>query len=80
MDDQCLDCALCREVAPKNFMRSDEGGYSYVSKQPDTPEELYLCMEVARECPVDAVGLDGDRKNWNSPLKADELMPWWKFW
>ena len=33
-DDQCLDCDLCRETAPANFTRSDDGGYSYVFKQP----------------------------------------------
>ena len=27
-DDQCIDCDLCRETAPANFTRSDDGGYS----------------------------------------------------
>ena len=36
-DDQCIDCDLCRETAPANFTRSDDGGYSYVIKQPTTP-------------------------------------------
>ena len=31
-DDQCIDCDLCRETAPANFTRSDDGGYSYVFK------------------------------------------------
>lgn len=33
-DDQCIDCDLCRETAPANFRRSDDGGYSYVFKHP----------------------------------------------
>ena len=37
VDDQCIDCDLCRETAPANFMRIDDGGYSYVFKQPTTP-------------------------------------------
>ncbi len=37
--DQCIDCDLCRETAPANFTRSDDGGYSYVFKEPTTPEE-----------------------------------------
>jgi ferredoxin len=37
VDDQCIDCDLCRETARANFMRSNEGGYSYVFKQPTTP-------------------------------------------
>jgi len=28
-DDQCIDCDLCRETAPANFTRIDDGGYSY---------------------------------------------------
>ena len=46
VDDQCIDCDLCRETAPANFTRSDDGGYSYVFKQPTTPEEEALCKEA----------------------------------
>jgi ferredoxin len=35
VDDQCIDCDLCRETAPVNFTRSDEGGYSYVLTAPE---------------------------------------------
>ena len=33
VDDQCIDCDLCRETAPANFKRNDDGGHSYVYKQ-----------------------------------------------
>ena len=36
VDQQCIDCDLCRETAPGFFTRHDEGGYSYVHKQPTT--------------------------------------------
>ena len=36
VDDQCIDCDLCRETAPANFTRSDGAGYSYVFRQPIT--------------------------------------------
>ena len=26
VDNQCIDCDLCRETAPANFTRSDDGG------------------------------------------------------
>ena len=52
--DQCIDCDLCRETAPANFTRSDDGGYSYVFKQPTTPEEEALCKEAMGGCPVEA--------------------------
>ena len=39
VDDQCIDCDLCRETAPANFTRNDDGGHSYVYKQPENDEE-----------------------------------------
>ena len=59
-DDQCIDCDLCRETAPANFRRSDDGGYSYVFKQPTTPEEEALCKEAMEGCPVEAIGNNGE--------------------
>ena len=41
VDDQCIDCDLCRETAPANFTRNDDGGHSYVYKQPLTDEETH---------------------------------------
>jgi ferredoxin len=60
VDDQCIDCDLCRETAPENFTRNEDGGYSYVFKQPATPEEETLCKEAQEGCPVEAIGSDGD--------------------
>ncbi len=59
-DNQCIDCDLCKETAPDNFRRNDQGGYVIVFKQPETPEEEALCMESMRGCPVEAIGNDGD--------------------
>jgi len=60
VDTQCIDCDLCRETAPDNFQRSDDGGYSYVYKQPETEEETEMCMEALEGCPVEAIGDDGE--------------------
>ncbi len=60
VDDQCIDCDLCRETAPDNFRRNEDGGYSYVYKQPETPEEEDNCQQAMEGCPVDAIGDDGD--------------------
>ena len=59
VDSQCIDCDLCRETAPNNFTRSDDEGYSYVYKQPTTPDELALCEEAMEGCPVEAIGNNG---------------------
>ena len=60
VDNQCIDCDLCRETAPNNFTRNDDGGYSYVFKQPTTPEEEAQCKEAMEGCPVEAIGNNGE--------------------
>ena len=52
VDTQCIDCDLCRQSAPKNFQRQEDRGYSYVFKQPETPEETAQCVEGMFESPV----------------------------
>jgi len=59
VDTACIDCDVCRDTAPDNFTRSDENGYSYVFKQPETEEERALCDEAMAACPVEAIGNDG---------------------
>jgi len=59
VDDQCIDCDLCRQTAPMNFTRDDESGHSFVFKQPQTPEEESQCQEAMQNCPVEAIGDDG---------------------
>ena len=59
VDTQCIDCDLCRQTAPANFTRNEAGGFSYVYKQPTTPEEEAKCKQAMEECPVEAIGSDG---------------------
>jgi ferredoxin len=59
VDNQCIDCDLCRETAPDNFKRNDDGGYSFVYKQPATPDEEARCKEAKEGCPVEAIGDNG---------------------
>lgn len=59
VDGQCIDCDVCRDTAPSNFTRSDENGYSYVYRQPETSSEFDLCSEAFMACPVEAIGDDG---------------------
>jgi ferredoxin len=59
VDATCIDCDLCRETAPANFVRQDAEGYSFVFKQPDDPAEEAACLAALEECPVEAIGNDG---------------------
>ncbi|MBI2604488.1 MAG: ferredoxin [Deltaproteobacteria bacterium] len=60
VDDQCIDCDACRTEAPKNFTRNDAHGFSYVHKQPTTPEEETASKAAMEACPVEAIGQDGE--------------------
>jgi ferredoxin len=60
VDATCIDCDLCRETAPANFVRNDEQGHSYVVHQPDDPAEEAACLAALEECPVEAIGNDGE--------------------
>ena len=60
VDSSCIDCDVCRDTAPDNFMRSDENSYSFVFKQPETDQERADCEEALSCCPVEAIGNDGD--------------------
>ncbi len=42
VDNTCIDCDACRQIAPDNFNRNDEGGYSYVFKQAENEQEAEL--------------------------------------
>ncbi len=60
VDSRCIDCDLCREIAPQNFNRNENGGYSTVYKQPTDSKEEELCKEAMSSCPVEAIGNDGN--------------------
>lgn len=60
VDNQCIDCDVCREMAPAFFGRNDDLGCSVVIAQPQSAEDIALCDEAKGACPVDAIGDDGE--------------------
>ena len=58
-DLSCIDCDLCREIAPEIFIRDDDEGLTYVLRQPITPEELAVAEEARCSCPTETIGNDG---------------------
>jgi ferredoxin len=60
VDDSCIDCNLCSEIAPANFAVEAGEGHDFVFKQPADDEELALCKEALESCPVEAIGNDGE--------------------
>lgn len=59
VDDTCIDCEVCREIAPANFTRDDQTRKSYVFHQPDNPADQAACQAAVEECPVEAIGQNG---------------------
>ncbi len=60
----CLCSDNCKFVAPNNFdyVNDGEDGY-YVSKQPETSEELEQMRKAINSCPVEAILDDGETNN-----------------
>ncbi|HEY8965252.1 MAG TPA: ferredoxin, partial [Candidatus Methylacidiphilales bacterium] len=58
VDNSCIDCDLCRSNAPRFFTRQDDGGYTYVYKQPETDEEIAEAREALEGCPSDSIGCE----------------------
>ena len=62
LDDEggegCIACSVCYIGAP-DFFAEDEDGHAYIKKQPETPEEMALCVEQIESCPVASIGNDG---------------------
>lgn len=59
VDAQCIDCDLCRERLPHIFHRDNEGGHSFVAKQPESGSDLIEAMIALDDCPAEAIGNDG---------------------
>lgn len=59
VDVSCIDCDQCRNALPNAFVRDDEAGLTYVTRQPSTLEEIAAAQEALQGCPSDSIGNDG---------------------
>ncbi len=58
-DLSCIDCDLCREIAPHIFTRDNDEGLSYALRQPVGSDETALAEEALNACPTESIGNDG---------------------
>jgi len=56
VDEACVACGLCIELAFDNLELDWDAGLAFVKKQPSTPEEEEALAEAADQCPVEAIG------------------------
>ena len=68
VDDQCICCGLCENVAPETFRMSDDGGNFLVYRQPGTPGEIADAENARERCPVEAIGNDRVREQMSQAL------------
>jgi glyoxylase-like metal-dependent hydrolase (beta-lactamase superfamily II)/ferredoxin len=57
VDDTCIDCDLCRQIAPDTFSRA--GDQSAVHAQPGTPEAEWRALKALVTCPTASIGALG---------------------
>lgn len=58
VDSTCIDCDLCRSIAPALFNRDDETGFSFVQQQPLTDDDVAQAREALDACPQSSIGED----------------------
>lgn len=56
VDTSCIDCAVCRMVAPASFARDDDARASVVVRQPTTEAELLRAKMALVACPTSSIG------------------------
>lgn len=54
VDDSCIDCDACRQIAPLSFR--DHGGQSSVYRQPETKDERHRALMALVACPTASIG------------------------
>lgn len=59
VDDSCIACDACCVEAPNFFAMNDDDGHAYVTKQPQTPDEVEEAENALAACPVEAIGNNG---------------------
>lgn len=57
VDDTCIDCDLCRQIAPATF--AADGEYSVVHSQPDGDVETRGAVMALLACPTGSIGTLG---------------------
>jgi glyoxylase-like metal-dependent hydrolase (beta-lactamase superfamily II)/ferredoxin len=57
VDSSCIDCDLCRQIAPAVFARTDRRGQSYVARQPDGDAGRHRALMALVTCPTSSIGL-----------------------
>src|SRR6187551_1637038 len=56
VDSSCIDCDLCRQLAPTTFARTDRRAQSFVQHQPASDLEQHRALMALVTCPTSSIG------------------------
>jgi glyoxylase-like metal-dependent hydrolase (beta-lactamase superfamily II)/ferredoxin len=74
VDDTCIDCDLCRQIAPTVF--KEDWDHSFVFHQPESPAETHKAAMALVTCPTASIGtrdkLDSTKAAASYPELVDE--------
>ena len=59
VDESCIFCNMCDDIAPNVFRASDDGDHNHVYQQPNNEDDLALAEEALESCPTNSIGNDG---------------------
>ncbi len=60
VDSNCIGCGQCMGIAEEFFADNSDEGNCYVKEQPKSAEDVALCEKALCNCPVEAIGNDGE--------------------
>lgn len=72
VDTTCIDCDLCRQIAPNVF--TDAGDQSVVYNQPETPGEEMAALKALVTCPTASIGTVSSRSAKEAVAAYPELV------
>jgi glyoxylase-like metal-dependent hydrolase (beta-lactamase superfamily II)/ferredoxin len=56
VDSSCIDCDLCRQLAPATFSRTQRRAQSFVHRQPNGEAETQRALMALVACPTSSIG------------------------
>ncbi|MFG6447795.1 ferredoxin [Roseateles sp. BYS180W] len=59
VDTSCIDCMVCKDLAPAHFDLDLATETFFVCKQPSTASEMDCVQEAIDACPCHCIGCDG---------------------
>ena len=72
VDDTCIDCDLCRQIAPDTF--SQAGDKSAVHRQPRSGQEEFAALKALVTCPTASIGTVSRRSAKTAVAAYPELI------